>query len=203
MTMATRDPRIDAYIAKSAGFAKPILSHLRELVHDACPDVEETIKWGVPHFAHHGLLCSMASFKAHCAFGFWKGTLVFEDAAKSTEAMGQFGSITSLSDLPSDRKIKSYVKRAAALNESGVKVARPPKDPKRRAELDAVPDDLAAALRRNTRARKTFEAFSPSNRRDYVEWIIDAKREVTRASRLATTIEWLEEGKPRNWKYVR
>lgn len=201
--MPTTDKRIDAYIARSADFAKPILSHLRAVVHEACPDVEETMKWSFPHFMYEGMLCSMASFKAHCAFGFWKGTLVFEDDAKSTEAMGQFGSITSLADLPSDRKVKSYVKRAAELNESGVKIARPPKDPKRRAELDAVPDDLAAALRRNARARKTFEAFSPSNRRDYVEWIIDAKREVTRASRLATTIEWLEEGKPRNWKYVR
>jgi uncharacterized protein YdeI (YjbR/CyaY-like superfamily) len=195
------DARIDAYVAKSAEFAQPILMHLRGLVHEACPEVEETVKWGAPHFEYRGMLCGMAAFKQHCAFGFWKGKLVFDGDRKSLEAMGQFGCIRSLKDLPSDRAIKSYVKRAMELNESGVKVARPLKDPKRRAELDKVPDDLAAALRKSARARKTFEGFNPSSRREYVEWIIEAKREATRATRLATTVAWLEEGKTRHWQY--
>lgn len=196
-----RDPRIDAYIAKSADFAQPILTHLRELVHVSCPEVVETIKWGAPHFEHLGMLCGMAAFKQHCAFGFWKGKLVFDDDKRSLEAMGQFGCIRSLKDLPSDRAIKSYVKRAMKLNESGEKVARPLKDPKRRAQLDQVPDDLAAALRKSARARKTFDGFNPSSRREYVEWITEAKRETTRATRLATTVEWLEAGRQRHWKY--
>lgn len=195
-----RDPRIDAYIAKSAVFARPILEHLRALVHEACPQVEETMKWSMPHFDHHGILCGMSAFKEHCAFGFWKGKLVFDDP-KSLQAMGQFGCIRTLKDLPSDRAIKSYVKKAAALNESGEQAPRPLKDPKRRAQLDKVPDDLAAELRKNARARKAFEGFSPSSRREYVEWITEAKREATRATRLATTIEWLEEGKKRHWRY--
>jgi uncharacterized protein YdeI (YjbR/CyaY-like superfamily) len=163
--------------------------------------VEETIKWGAPHFDYQGIMCGMSAFKEHCAFGFWKGKLVFDDGKKSLEAMGQFGCIRSLKDLPSDRAIKAYVKRAMALNESGATIARPVKDPARRAELDRVPDDLAAALRKSAKARRTFEGFNPSSRRDYVEWITEAKRETTRATRLATTIEWLEAGKKRHWQY--
>lgn len=198
---ASRDPRIDAYIAKCAAFAKPILEHLRTQVHAGCPQVEETIKWGSPHFMHRGMLCGMAAFKAHCAFGFWKGKLVFDDA-KSRDAMGQFGCITSLKDLPADRALRTYVKKAAKLNESGAKVPRPLKHPKKdRSALDVVPADLATALRRNSRARKTFEGFSPSRRREYIEWITEAKREETRVKRLATTMEWLEEGKAFHWRY--
>lgn len=199
--MATRDARIDAYIAKSAPFARPILRHLRAQVHAGCPQVEETIKWGSPHFMHEGMLCGMAAFKAHCAFGFWKGKLVFDDE-KAREAMGQFGCIRSLDDLPADRTLRAYVKKAAKLNEAGENVPRPLKHPKKdRSALDVVPDDLAVALRRSSRARKTFEGFSPSHRREYIEWITDAKREVTRAKRLETTVEWLEEGKALNWRY--
>lgn len=198
--MGTRDPRVDAYIANSADFARPILAHLREVVHSACPDVEETMKWSFPHFMYGGMLCSMASFKEHCAFGFWKGALVLGDDGASEGAMGQFGRITAVSDLPSKRALSGYIKKAMALNADGVK-APTRKKPAAKREL-AVPDDLARALRKNRKAAASFERFSPSHRREYIEWITDAKREDTRERRLETTIEWLAEGKPRNWKYM-
>jgi uncharacterized protein YdeI (YjbR/CyaY-like superfamily) len=199
--MGTKDPRIDAYIAKSADFAQPLLAHLRKLVHSACPEVEETIKWGFPHFMYRGMLCSMASFKEHCAFGFWH-PLVRDSAkkdAKSSESMGQFGRITSRADLPNDATIKRLVRHAMQLNEDGVK--RPAKPKPVRPKTVAVPADLTAALKRNKAAQSAFDAFSPSNKREYVEWITEAKRAETRAQRLETAIAWIAEGKSRNWKY--
>ncbi|MFA6955097.1 MAG: YdeI/OmpD-associated family protein [Thermoanaerobaculia bacterium] len=195
--MGKRDPRVDAYIAKAAPFAKPILEHIRKTVHGAWPAIEETIKWGMPFFDYKGPVCQMAAFKAHCAFGFWKGSLILGRSEKESEAMGQMGKITSISDLPSKREITRLVKAGAALNDAGVVVKRKPaaKRPL------SIPDDLAAALKKNAKARATFEAFSASQRREYVEWIVEAKREETRTKRLAQTIEWLAEGKPRNWKY--
>ena len=195
--MGKTDPRVDAYIAKSADFAKPILLHLRKLVHAACPEVEETIKWSFPHFDYKGMMCSMASFKGHCAFGFWKSSLVIGGDAERN-AMGHFGRITSLDDLPPDKTLIAYVKKAAALNAGGVKVEKKPAAPKR---PPTVPADLAAALKTNAAARKTFDAFSPSHKREYVEWITEAKTDATRAKRLQTTLGWLTEGKARNWKY--
>ncbi|HEU4827686.1 MAG TPA: YdeI/OmpD-associated family protein [Gemmatimonadales bacterium] len=197
--MGKRSPLVDAYIARSQPFARPILEHLREVVHGACPDVVEEMKWSMPHFTHHGMLAGMAAFKEHCSFGFWKAKLIMEQDAVSRDAMGHFGCIRSLDDLPSKRTLAGYVKKAARLNEEGVKILRAPraKSPK----PVSVPADLAAALRRSRRARETFESFSPSHKREYIEWITEAKRAETREKRLATTIEWLEEGKPRNWKY--
>ena len=198
IAMGTRDPRIDAYIASSAEFAQPILEHLRRTVHEGCPKVVETMKWSFPHFMHEGMLCSMASFKAHCAFGFWKATLVLGDDAAGREAMGNFGRIETLADLPPKKTLVSLVKKAARLNEDGVKPAARARKPRPEAK---VPDDLVAALARNRKARATFEQFSPSQQREYVEWIVGAKREETRERRLATTLEWLAEGKSMNWKY--
>ena len=194
------DPRIDAYIAKSADFAKPILIHLRKLVHEACPEATETMKWSFPHFEHHGVLCSMAAFKAHGAFGFWhKGMepVLAADGAKAETAMGSLGRITSFGDLPSEKTMLRYIRQAAKLNESGAP-ARPVAKPR---PVLAVPADLASALKKNKLAAAAFENFSPSHRRDYIEWITEAKREETRGKRLATTLEWLAEGKSRNWKY--
>jgi uncharacterized protein YdeI (YjbR/CyaY-like superfamily) len=201
--MSTKpDPRIDAYIAKSAEFARPILTHLRQLVHEGCPEAEETIKWGMPFFTHHGILCMMAAFKAHCAFGFWhRGmkAVISQEGGKAEEAMGNVGRITSLADLPSDRDMLRYIRHAAELNASGVP-ARAKKATKPKALT--VPADLGAALKKNKAAAATFEKFSHTNRKDYIEWITEAKREETRAKRLATTVEWLAEGKTRNWKYA-
>jgi uncharacterized protein YdeI (YjbR/CyaY-like superfamily) len=197
--MPSRDPRIDAYVEKSADFAKPILSYLRDVVHEACPEVEEKMKWSFPHFDHKGMMCSMAAFKAHCTFGFWKPELVLGEAAKEG-GMGQFGRIASVKDLPAKEVLIGYVKTAMRLNDQGVtpKRAQRPKKAKPDAE---VPDDLAAALKKNARARATFEGFSTSHRREYVEWIVEAKREETRARRIAQAVEWMAEGKARNWKY--
>jgi hypothetical protein len=198
--MGKRDPRVDAYIAKSGDFAKPILTRIRETVHAACPDVEEAMKWRFPHFMYKGMLCSMASFKQHAAFGFWKGSLVL-GRGKDMDAMGQFGRLTKLSDLPPRKTLASYVKKAAALNDEGVKIARVPQ----RAAPKAVrtPADLAAALNKSSKAHATFAGFSPSHRREYIEWITEAKSDETRARRLAQAMEWMADGKERNWKYTK
>ncbi|MBC5766354.1 YdeI/OmpD-associated family protein [Ramlibacter albus] len=197
--MPTEDPRIDAYIAKSADFAQPILTHLRGVVHAACPDVVETVKWGMPSFTYGGkILAHMAAFKAHCAFGFWQGAAVTGER-EGASAMGQFGRIEKVKDLPSKAELTKMVKKAAALIDSGEKVERKPKAaPKPPPE---APADLLAALRKNAAARKTYEGFPPGAQREYVGWIADAKREETRAKRIEQAVEWLAEGKKRNWKY--
>ena len=202
--MGTRDKRVDAYIKKSADFAKPILLHLRDLVHQACPGATETIKWGFPHFEHHGILCSMASFKKHCAFGFWKAKLMTDYLTAlqpvGATAMGNLGKLTSLKDLPADAKLRKYIKEAARLNESGARVGRsqPPADKRL-----TVPAFFKRALNKHPKAKATFDAFSFSNRRDYIEWVTEAKTEATRTRRMATSLEWLAAGKGRNWKYER
>jgi hypothetical protein len=197
--MPTIDPRIDAYIERSADFARPILKHIRSLVHEACPDVTETMKWSFPHFDHKGTVCSMASFKQHCAFGFWKQSLM-EDAAFPAEktAMGSFGRLTSISDLPDDKTMKKLILDAVKLNEDGIKVRRAPTT--ERKEL-VVPVVLLEALAITEAAAATFDSFPYSKKKDYAEWIAGAKSDATRDKRLATAIEWLAEGKARHWKY--
>lgn len=198
--MPTTDPRVDAYIDREKDFAKPVLNHLRSLVHDACPDVIETMKWSFPHFDYKGMMCSMAAFKEHCAFGFWKQSLL-EDSAFPVEktAMGSFGRIKSLADLPDDKTMKKLIADAMKLNDAGVTVKKAkPVSPKM--EL-VVPDDLLKALARNEKAAETFNSFPPSCKKEYVEWITEAKTDATRDKRLATTVEWLTDGKRRNWKY--
>ena len=202
--MPATDPRVDAYIAKSADFAKPILTHLRKLVHKACPAATETVKWGMPFFEHAGgIICNMASFKAHCAFGFWNAPLLKDPEGllhvKEKNAMGHLDKIASIKDLPADKVLVAYIKEAAQLNEQGMKKpARAKTEPK--APL-AEPPALTAALKKNKKARANFDGFPPSHRREYIQWITEAKTEETRDKRVATTVEWLEEGKDRNWKY--
>lgn len=198
--MPNHDPRIDAYIAKSAEFAQPILEHLRASVHAACPEVEEGIKWSMPFFSYKGApMCRMAAFKQHCSFGFWLSKEVTGDS--DADGMGQFGRLASQRDLPSKKELTVYIRKAMALNEAGVKLARPKAAPK---PPPTLPDDLAALLaqKKHAAARKTYEGFSPSAQREYVEWIGEAKTDATREKRVATTLEWLAEGKPRNWKYL-
>lgn len=197
--MVTQDRRIDAYIEKAQPFARPILSHLRAVVRGACPEVVETLKWGHPSFEYRGILCGMAAFKAHCAFGFWKHELVVGDAdGKNKEAMGSFGRVTALSDLPSKAVLTRYLKKAMQLNEDGVKAVRAKTKPKKPMVMHPT---FKAALSRNAKARKFFEAFSPSAQREYVDWIGETKSEDTRERRLAQAMEWIAEGKKRNWKY--
>jgi uncharacterized protein YdeI (YjbR/CyaY-like superfamily) len=201
--MGKRDERIDAYIARSAPFAQPVLAHLRKAVHAGCPGVQETIKWGSPHFMYKGMLCAMAAFKAHCAFGFWKGALLKGLPGLGREAAGQFGRITSVEDLPPEKEVIGMVRQAAALNDHGVKAPKRRKPERRRPRVPARPPaDLADALRKNKAARSTFDALSPSHKREYVEWISEAKREETRKRRVETAIAWMAEGKSRNWKYA-
>ena len=196
--MGKRDKRVDAYIARQAEFAKPILTHLRSLVHDGCPDVEENIKWGVPAFEYKGPMCGMAAFKQHCTFGFWKHSLIV-DGAPEKDAMGNFGRITSLKDLPSDKTLTGYDRKATELNDNGVKVERPRTAPKKPLP---VPADFRAALKKSAAAKKHFDAFSPSHKREYIEWVTEAKTDATRERRLLTALEWIKEGKSRNWKYM-
>jgi uncharacterized protein YdeI (YjbR/CyaY-like superfamily) len=196
--MPTIDPRVDAYIASSAEFARPILTRLRKIVHKGCPDVVETIKWGMPSFEHHGILCGIAAFKEHCTFGFWNRALEIADPGVKT-AMGQFGRIQSVSDLPNDAVLLGYVREAARLNETGQKVG-PVR--KARAQLP-VPKPLTAALQKKAGALEKFRAFSPSQQRDYSEWITEAKTDATREKRIATSVEWISQGKPRMWKYMK
>lgn len=197
--MPAIDPRVDAYIERSADFAQPILIHLRELIHKACPDIKETVKWSMPSFEFKGILCGFAAFKNHCTFGFWKQSLMETDAfQKNKTAMGSFGRIASVKDLPSDKVMIGLIHQAIELNEKGVKVPKKPTGAKK--EI-IIPGDLTKALSTNKKAKAQFDKFSYSHRKEYIEWITEAKTEPTRNKRLATTIEWLSEGKGRNWKY--
>jgi uncharacterized protein YdeI (YjbR/CyaY-like superfamily) len=200
--MTRRDPRIDAYIQRSAPFARPILDSLRETVHATCTDVEETLKWGVPHFMYGGaILCAMAAFRQHATFGFWKAPLLegLPKTGVDPAAMGQFGRLTALRDLPSRAVLQKLLRQAMKLNQTGARVTSRRRDQSR--PEPAVPDDLGRALAGNDRARATFEAFPPSQRREYIEWISEAKQAATRQRRLTQTLDWLAEGKRRNWKY--
>ncbi len=201
--MNKKDNRIDLYIANAKPFAQPILNHLRELVHKGCPDVEETIKWGMPSFDYKGPFCSMAAFKDHAVFGFWKA-LLMKDAGKLKEnqqnAMGHAGKIKSLEDLPNDKILISWIKEAAKLNEDGVKL--PPRKKTEQKDL-VIPDYFIKLLGKNNKALQNFEKFPPSHKKEYVQWITEAKTEETRNRRMNTAIEWIAEGKGRNWKYER
>jgi uncharacterized protein YdeI (YjbR/CyaY-like superfamily) len=198
--MAIQDPRVDAYIARAAPFARPILEHLRAIVREAVPAADETLKWGMPSHVHAGgIVCMMAAFKQHVSFGFWQHALVMGDVER--DGMGSFGKLRSLGDVPPKRQLVALIRKAAKLNEEGVKSAGSrkqgvPKPP------PPVPAELAGALARNPAAAAAFKAFAPGQRRDYCEWIADAKRDDTRQRRLAQAIEWIAEGKPRSWKYM-
>ncbi len=194
--MGKKDPRIDAYIAKSAPFARPILERLRALVHRGCPEAVEEIKWSSPHFHYKGMFCGMAAFKEHCVFGFWNRAMHLPG---KDGAMGQFGRLRNRSDLPADSAFVGYVREAKRLADQGVRLG-----PVRRAKKPLpVPAPLTAALRKKAGALAKFRAFSPSQRRDYSEWIAEAKTDATRGRRLAIAAGWIAEGKTRNWKYER
>ena len=199
--MKNTDARVDAYIGKAPAYARPILTKLRKLAHRAHPAIEENIKWGTPTFEHKGIVMGMAAFRKHVAFGYWKAKAMrdpeklFQGDAKASPFAIK---VATVKDLPADKVLVAYTKEAVALNEAGVKMGKP----KPRAAPTA-PADLTAALKKNKKAAASFKAFSLSNKREYVEWITEAKREATREKRLAQAIEWMAEGKPRNWKYVK
>lgn len=202
---AKTDPRVDEYLANAAEFARPILRHLRVLIHGVCPDVEEAIKWGRPTFVYRGkMLCGMAAFQAHCSLGFWQSEVAERIArdghGRAGDSSGQFGRITRLADLPSDAALRGYVAEAVGLLDGGTPRTTRPVSRERRPEIP-MPEDFAALLRRHPAAAASFEKSSPSHRREYLEWIVGAKREETRARRMATAVEWLTQGKTREWKY--
>jgi hypothetical protein len=201
----SRDAKVDAYLAKVKPFALPIMEHLRDLVHKACPEVEEAIKWGRPFFVYQGaILGNMSAFNEHCSFGFWGeeiGAVLREAGAVGEEGMGSLGRISSLKDLPSDKKIVSWIRQAAGFIERGEytsPIAARPKVVK--AAVEPSPE-FSAALKKNKQAAARFAAFSPSCKREYVEWIAEAKRPETRDKRIASAVELIAEGKQRNWKY--
>ncbi len=204
--MAHTEPRIDECISKSADFAKPVLNHLRSIIHSACPEVKETIKWGFPNFEYAGsILCSMASFKQHCAFTFWLGSLMSDPykilaVVGEKTSMGQLGQIKTIADLPADEILTQYIREAMTLIEK--KIKKPVKE-KISSKEPEMPGSLLSALQQNENALKNFEKLSPSHKKEYVEWMTEAKTEATRNKRISTTIEWLQEGKSRNWKYMK
>lgn len=206
LCMAKKEKAIDSYIAGSADFAKPILTHIRELVHKTCPAVEEKMKWSFPHFDYKGeMMCSMAAFKQHAVFGFWKAALmkdpVLVETAKSEVAMGHLGKLTSLKDLPSDKKLAAWIKEAMLLTDKGIKL--PAKAKRVEKKEIVVPDFFIQALGKNKKAKQVFENFAYSHKKEYLQWILEAKTEETRNTRMATALEWIAEGKGRNWKYER
>lgn len=201
-----KNPQIDLYIEKSADFAQPILTHLRTLVHKACPEVEEKIKWKFPAFEYKKtILCSMASFKQHCAFGFWLGSKMDDPEGILNQvgesAMGQFGRIKSFEDLPSDEILMRYILHAKELTDAGIKLTK--KDIVSEKKELIVPIEFEQALAKNDRAKATLDNFSYSNKKDYITWISEAKTDTTKQKRIETAIEWLNEGKVRNWKYIK
>ncbi|TVQ57818.1 MAG: hypothetical protein EA377_00575 [Phycisphaerales bacterium] len=205
--MGTKDPRVDEYIDQNAAdFAKPILKKLRTLVHKGCPEVEETIKWGMPSFEYKGPFIGMAAFKQHCAFGFWKAAILFADQKDAGDKQFTWGApgrepiparITSMDDLPTDAKILALIKKAKKLNDDGVKI---PKEETAKNPIP-LPKDFENALKKTKGAKANFEKFAPSHKREYISWITEAKREETREKRITTAVEWIAEGKSRNWKY--
>jgi len=204
--MNSYSPAVDAYITKSGAFAQPILWHLRELVHKAVPGVEETIKWSMPFFMYHGIILgNMSAFKAHCSLGLWGQEIAVQarkDGATSGGAMGNFGRLESLKDLPDDKKLIAYLKQAAKAIDDGTRTKSIERPAQRVAKPELeVPTELVAALKKNKAAQKAFDGFAPSHRREYIEWITGAKRDETRAKRVTQTVDWLVEGKRRNWQY--
>lgn len=194
----SRDPRIDAYIAKAAPFARPILEKVRERVHAIVPDIDETLKWSMPSFTLGGkILIGMAAFKAHAALNFWRGQEL-KGSEASRDAMGQFGKLTGVADLPPDQELDALIRQAAELAETAPAPRKVKHEPKPPAELHP---EFEAALEANSKARQVLASFAPSARRDYLDWIAEAKQDSTRAERIATAIEWLSEGKKRHWKY--
>jgi uncharacterized protein YdeI (YjbR/CyaY-like superfamily) len=201
--MKNTSPDVDRYIEKAAPFAQPILERIRAAFHKAHPDVTETMKWSFPHFEYKGVLGSMAAFKEHVNWLFWKGSLMTDPLgiiSPAGESSMSAVKLRDLKELPKEKDMVAYVREAIRLNEEGVKIERAPRQERGEPE---VPAELTAALKKNAAAKKAFEGFPPSHRREYVEWIAEAKQEATRQKRLAQTIEWLAEGKSRNWKYER
>jgi uncharacterized protein YdeI (YjbR/CyaY-like superfamily) len=208
MPKPNHNPKVDAYIEKARQFAQPILARLRKAIHAGCPQIEETIKWSMPFFEYHGvILCNMSAFKEHCRFGFWGleiSAVLRKEGVVREGGASTLGRITSVATLPPEKKIIAWVKQATALIESGQErspIAARPRTVKPAGAALKTPPDFNRVLSKNKKAAAVFTAFSPSCRREYIEWIVDAKRAETREQRIATAVDWIANGKQRNWKY--
>jgi uncharacterized protein YdeI (YjbR/CyaY-like superfamily) len=208
--MATQNynPKVDKYIGSAQEFAQPILNHLREIVHKGCPEVEESIKWGMPFFEFRGeIVCCMAAFKKHCRFGFWgkKIRVVLREAnVAGMNGSGWFDRLTHINELPDNKRMIDFIRQAAVMIESGnytSPIAARNQKAKAKKSTVKMTKEFAAALKKNKKATTGFASFSPSCKREYVEWIADAKRPETRDRRIATAVKWIAEGKQLNWKY--
>jgi uncharacterized protein YdeI (YjbR/CyaY-like superfamily) len=196
--MGKKIKEIDAYILKSPDFSKPVLTHLRELIHKVCPGVEEKIRWGFPNFDYKNqVMITMAGFKQHCVIGFWKSKLI----KGLEETLGKRKHIKTIKDLPSDKKLSGFIKEAMRLNEEGIKLPAKTKSTEKKELI--IPDYFIKALEKNKKTLQSFENFSYSHKKEYVEWITEAKTDETRNKRIATALEWIAGGKGRNWKYER
>ncbi|KAF2080744.1 YdeI/OmpD-associated family protein [Flavobacterium sharifuzzamanii] len=194
---------VTAYIAKMADFAKPILNHLREVIFSACPEAEENIKWGTPHYSYKGdHLVMMGGFKQHCSFSLYKAELMkdaeIQASVKAGKKFGYMDKIKDLSELPSKEKLTAYIKEAMVFNENGTAKPKPVKE-KSTAEVVA-PKEFVDALKKDTKATEIFESKSPSFRKNYIIWIADAKTDETRNKRISQSLEWIAEGKDRFWQ---
>ncbi len=197
--MKNESPEVDRYIENAPPFAQPILKRIRKAFHKADPRIEETMKWSAPHFEYQGILANLAAFKQHVRWGFWNAKRMSDPHGLFKES-GMAMKVTDVKELPPDSVLIDYIREAVRLNEEGKKILRKPSAPAKPAE---VPSDLASALKKNAKARAAFEKFSPSHKNEYIEWITEAKQAATRQKRLAMALEWMAEGKPRNWKYMR
>jgi uncharacterized protein YdeI (YjbR/CyaY-like superfamily) len=203
LSQTNRNPKFDAYLAASEDFAKPIMMHLRSLLHTTCPEVVEELKWGIPHFDYKGeMMCIFAASKKHCSFGFWKDALMADPRLKansSLPAIKRFmGKLTKIEDLPTDVELIGFIREAMTLNENGVKL--PPREAKTPKTL-AMPPGFAEKLAENPTAKQEYDSKSDSFRKDYLVWITDAKTDATRQKRIEESVAWIAEGKGRFWKY--
>ena len=184
-----RNPKVDAYIDKQQDFAKPILKHVRKLAHEALPRAEEALKWGVPYFTVNGKnAVGMAAFKKHAS-------VMVCSTETAGGGMGNFGKLTDVSQLPGDEELIRQFRESAEAVQSP-ETSQPKTKP-----VLAMPDDLASAIADTPSAQEVFDGFTDAQRRDYIEWVMSAKRQPTREKRVATAAEWIGEGKKRNWKY--
>lgn len=203
--MAQLNSKVDEYIAKSEGFAKPILEYLRQIIHETCPDAAEDIKWGTPHYSYKGdHLCMIAGFKNHYSFSLYKAEFMKDkEIAESVKAGKKFGymdKLKSVSELPSKEVLVSFLKEAMTINENGIKKEKPISD---KPKVIETPDYLTEALNANKQAKEVWESKSDSYRKDYLVWIIDAKTDATRQKRIEQSLEWIAEGKGRFWQYAK
>lgn len=200
--MSIYNDRVTAYIDKAQPFAQQVLKHIRALVHKTNKEVEEKMKWGMPHFDYKGMYCGIASMKEHCAFGFWKASLLKDPGnylvRGENSGMGSFGKIKSLADLPPDKVLIDFINQAKELNDADIKVAARPKT---ETTIHETPEIMIKALKRNQKANAAFQNLSPGKRKEYIEWIAGAKTDLTKEKRLATMLEWVQEGKSLNWRY--